>query len=446
MGSITRPFMDKQPGLRGIQAVHLKDQISVTRRAPETGRALYQEHTPIVITPLDEHMGLDIARSLGKRGIPIYGIDADPKAPGKYSKYVHFVQSPDPEKDDGSSYIQFLVDFGKKLGGKAVLYPLSDRHVLLCSQERSALEEFYAYVMPDHETVIGLTTKDGLHTIAEKFNIPAPQTIFLRHGDEVQSIAESLHYPVILKPTESTYWHEPRIASILRSDLLAGRAKVIVCHNAEALIKAYQLIAAYDHRLVIQEVIPGEDSRLAYISFYFDRQSRPLGIFAGRKYRVIPTGFGSASYVRSMVDPELEKAAFELLNSVGYQGLGGIEFKKDARDERYKLIEFNPRFGMWDGLGAKCGVDLAYLAYCDALHLPVDPVFSYREDVIWVDWQRDTRAAVEYMRKGELAFGEWMRSLWGEKMWAIYSRDDWRPGAAFTLSLAQKMWDRIRSK
>ena len=33
------------------------------------------------------------------------------------------------------------------------------------------------------------------------------------------------------------------------------------------------------------------------MSAYLDRQSRPLAVFAGRKLRVVPTGFGSASYV-----------------------------------------------------------------------------------------------------------------------------------------------------
>ncbi len=100
---------------------------------------------------------------------------------------------------------------------------------------------------------------------------------------------------------------------------------------------------------------------------------------------------------------------------------------------------------MWDGLGDLCGVDLAYLAYCDALNLPVDIDNSYQDGIIWVDWQRDTRAAIEYIRKGELTLGEWLQSLKGKKMWAIYSKDDWRPGVAFTFSLLKKIWTRIKS-
>jgi len=401
------------------------------------------EQIPVVVTPLDEHMGLDIARSLARRGIPVYGIDSDPSVPGRYSNSCHFVQCPDPDGSE-ADYVQFLADFGRRLSRKAVLFPLSDRQVLLCSRNRAALQEYYEYVMPDHDTVERLTTKDGLQAIAQACNIPAPQTIFIADANEIEAIAKRITYPAILKPTESTYWHVPQITRLLRRGLLAGRAKVIQCNDPAELLRAYHCIAAYDNRLVVQEVIPGEDSRLAYISFYLDRQSRPLGIFAGRKYRIIPIGFGSASYVRSFHDPELKAVALQLLLATRYQGLGGIEFKKDARDGGYKLIEFNTRFGMWDGLSVRCGVDLPYLAYCDALHLPVEPQLDYRDEVIWIDWQRDVRAAVEYWRKGQLTFGQWLRSLRGEKMWAIYSKGDWRPGVAFTLGLARKLWARTK--
>lgn len=404
------------------------------------------KQTPAIITPLDEHMGLDIARSLAKRGIPVYGIDSDPSVPGRYSKCCHFVLGPDPEHNGGDDYVQFLVDFGRKLGRKAVLYPLSDQHVLICSRHRDIFHQYYEYVMPDQGTVERLLTKDGLCTVARECHIPAPQTIFLSDGSDIQAIAENITYPAVLKPTESTYWHDPQITKLLRHGLLAAQAKVVLCHNSTELVEAYRQIAALDPRLIVQEVIPGEDSRLVYFSFCLDRQSRPLGIFAGRKYRVIPTGFGSASYVRSLHDPELAEIALGLLSATHYQGLGGIEFKRDPRDERYKLIEFNARFGMWDGLSVRCGVDLPYIAYCDALRLPVEPELTYRDNVIWVDWQRDLRAAIAYWRSGQLSFGEWLRSLRGEKMWAIYTRYDWRPGVAFTLTLVRRLWQRIRGQ
>lgn len=400
------------------------------------------QQVPAVVTPLDEHMGLDIARSLGRRGIPVYGVDPNPNAVGGKSKYCQLVICPDPHASE-TGYLQFLVDWGKRLNSKAVLYPLSDDMALLCSRERQTLQAYFDYVMPDYATMVRLASKGGLATAAEECGVPTPRTIAPHSSQEVKAIAQELNFPVILKPVESAYWHVSEIASMLREGILSGRAKVVVCHSVSELVATYGKIAAYDNRMIIQEVIPGPDENLAYISFHLDRQSRPLAIFAGRKLRVIPIGFGSASYVRSFFDPDLEKVALQLLSGVGYQGLGGLEFKKDPRDGRYKLVEFNTRFGMWDGLGVRCGIDLPYIAYQDTLQLPVEPQLKYREGVIWVDCQRDVRAFWMYRKQGQLRLRQWLRSLRGEKMCAIYSWDDWRPGAAYTIQMLKLFLSRL---
>jgi predicted ATP-grasp superfamily ATP-dependent carboligase len=100
---------------------------------------------------------------------------------------------------------------------------------------------------------------------------------------------------------------------------------------------------------------------------------------------------------------------------------------------------------MWDGLGVRCGVDTPYVAYRDTLHMPVEPQRTYRENVIWVDWQRDLRAFWMYHKQERLTLSQWLRSLRGEKMWAIYSKEDWKPGVAFTFNMLQDMWSVIRS-
>lgn len=430
--------------------MHTYDIYEAKQPDIELPRSIYKAmtKTPAIVTPLDEHMGLDIARALGRRGIPVYGLDiiSGASAPGRYSKYCQFIPSPNPELNNGNDYIQFLLDFGKKLGRKAVLYPLSDLHVLLISRHRSELKKHFEFEMPDHDTINKLVTKDGLQSVSKQFNIPAPQTIINIKPSKIEKVAREITYPVIIKPTESTYWHTPQFTKFQNPSLIDARAKVFLCQTSAELIDTYHRVVAIDDRIIIQEMIPGEDSRLVYFSFYIDREGKPLGIFAGRKHRVIPTNFGSASYVRSLYDPELFEIGLELLSNTHYRGLGGIEFKKDPRDEKYKLIEFNARFGMWDGLSVRCGVDLPYISYCAALRKPIKPQLSFRNGVIWIDWQRDLRASIAYYRKQQLSLGDWIQSLRGEKMWAIYSRDDWRPGIVFTYILIKKLWNRATHK
>jgi len=398
-----------------------------------------------VLCPLDDHMGLDIARGLAGRGVTVLGVDTDEHIPGRYSNALTYVHCPFSEESEEHEYIDFLVELGASLPGRAVLYPLSDRHVLLFSEYREVLEPYYSYAMPSHRTMVELTTKDGLDAIAREHSIPAPQTHFISDDSDIREIAEQVPFPAILKPTESTYWHSAEITRLLRKGLLQGRAKVIVCDSAEELINAFEQIAPYDPRMIVQEVIPGEDSRLVYAAFYVGRDGQVLGYFSGRKHRVIPTGFGSASFVETFDDPELRTLVFRILKAVGYRGLGGLEFKQDPRDGLYKLIEFNTRFGMWDGLGVRCGVDLPLLSYADALGLPVSSQTEFRSGVHWVDRQRDLRAFLDYRSQGLLTLRQWRRSLKGENVYAIYSKADWRPGVVFTYGLLRKLGSRTRA-
>lgn len=409
-----------------------------------TSNCFTQTNRPVVVTPLDEHMGLDIARALHNRGITVYGIDGDRRAVGKYSNACKFVLAPDL-KTNPQAYLQFLADFSQKLGCKPVLFPLSDEHVLTISRNRRLVDQYYELVMSPPETIEALATKQGLIEVAHELHIPAPLTFFPQSIHEVELISNTMRYPVLIKPGESPQWHDPKIAQHLRQGILAGRAKVVVCRNPSELQDYYRKLAALNPELIIQEIIPGEDSRLHYVSFYLDRQSRPLGVFAGRKERVIPVGFGSASFVHSYYDPVLIEMGLRILQGTQYQGLGGVEFKKDPRDEVYKLIEVNARFGMWDGLGAKCGVDLAYIAYCDALGIPIEPVTIFHTGIAWIDWQRDLRAAIQYWRKGQLNWRDWLLSLQGNKMWAIYNRADPLPGIFFTFHLMGIFISRILS-
>ena len=167
---------------------------------------------PAVVTPLDEHMGLDIARSLGRQGIPVYGLDPDPHAAGGKSRYCQLVTCPDPKKSE-ADYLQFLADWGKQLGSKAVLYALSDDVALLCSRERGALQAYYEYVMPDHASMVKLASKAGLALAAQECGIPAPQTFMPRDAQELERAAAQLSFPAILKPVEGVYWHTPTLAA-----------------------------------------------------------------------------------------------------------------------------------------------------------------------------------------------------------------------------------------
>lgn len=402
-----------------------------------------QRYPPAVVLPSDRPAALGLARSLGKHGISVYGIDSDPHALAMGSKYLKACPLPAGDESDENK-IQYLLSLGRELG-EAVLFPVSDDTVILCSQYREELQRYFHFVLPDHRTINSVLTKDGLHKIATLHDIPAPRLFPACSQSEVVQIADQLPYPVILKPVFSPSWLHEGIIALLRDNFLSGPSKVAYCGNAEILVETYKRIAVYDPHMIIEEVIPGEDERLVYYCFYLDRDSKPLAGFAGRKLRVLPVGFGSATFVQSIYDPQLEDISRSLLTSIKYQGLGGIEFKKDPRDEQYKMIEFNARLGMWDSLSIRCGIDIPYIAYMDALGEKVEPQTQYRENVFWIDFQRDVRAFLILNRRKQLGLKAWLKSYSGEKEWAVFSWDDWKPELMATGKLVEVSAKRLIS-
>lgn len=350
-------------------------------------------------------LGLGIVRSLGQKGITVYAVDPSQHSVGMNSKYCKALICPDIKVNE-KGYLDFMISLGKSFSKKAVFYPTGDVTVLFYTKYRQILEQYYEVVMPSKEKVESLLTKDGLTRSAEEAGIPYPKAYFPKCLSDVEKIKDAVEYPVIFKPAISSSWRTKEAEKIIGSC-----TKVIEINDSDALINWYKKLAAYDANLIIQQVIPGEDSLLYYTCFYCNRESQPLAFFAGRKRRIFPVHYGSASFVESIYDEELKRLTFEFLAKVKYQGLGGMEFKKDLRDGKYRLIEFNTRFGLWDILGKSCGVDIPWIAYQDTINQSPEAVLSYRPGPKWVSLARDFAAFRKYRREGTLSFYGWMRSF-----------------------------------
>jgi D-aspartate ligase len=96
-----------------------------------------------------------------------------------------------------------------------------------------------------------------------------------------------------------------------------------------------------------------------------DRDGEPLGIFCGRKLRQTPPGIGTCRVGEAVWVQEVVDSALRLLRAFGYHGISQVEFKRDARDGRFKLMEINARLWQWHGLATACGVDIPRIAYAD---------------------------------------------------------------------------------
>ncbi len=372
---------------------------------------------PVVIAGL-YLPGVGLLRDFERRGIRAVGVDSDPAVLGFRSRFGEKGLCPDPVQRP-EAWADHMLALGRRLGPRSVLLTTADKFVAPMEACGDALAERFAFPRPGGGISAALTNKRETFRLAAEHGFPAPRTCWPRSEDDLRRFARDAAFPCLLKPEFSTSWAQAPRRSPVRG------VKAMVARSEDELLSLWSGLVELDPRLVAQEVIPGPDENLLYFVSYLDRRQEMLGCFAGRKARVVPIHFGSASFVVTTSAAELEGPCHEFLRAVRFWGVSGIEVKRDVRDGIPKLVEVNPRYGMWDGLGRRLGVDIGYIAYRDLLGLEVDSVRPGDEEWRWISVKRDVRALLEYRREGLLTLGSWLRSLRRPIVVADLSLRDW---------------------
>jgi len=263
------------------------------------------------------------------------------------------------------------------IAGPAVLFLTSDDAVLTASQYRSELENKYRFRLPAHASLTTLINKISFQQLAEKHGFPVPRSVTIEHIGDLSRLAE-LRFPCIVKPMRAT--------ADYREALFSRGYKVASPAQAEGVC---QRILAVVPGLVVQEWIEGPDSDIYFCLQYRAADGTTVCSFTGRKLSIWPPDVGvtasctAAPEARSILQP-LTEAFFE---RVSFVGMGGIEFKKDARTGQFMMIE--PTVGRIDLQEEVATLHDANIPLAAYLHEIGSPVLRIREDpppIIWRDF------------------------------------------------------------
>lgn len=134
--------------------------------------------------------------------------------------------------------------------------------------------------------------------------------------------------------------------------------------------------------------------------------------FTAEKVRLYPPESGVPCVVRSREVPEVRPLAAGMLSALGYRGYSCMEFKKDPRDGRYKLLEINGRYNRSIALSLGCGLNFPRLdyEYLTSGRLPSGTGTS-RQQMYWIDVTRDLLSWIPYLRVRGREAGLAFRSL-----------------------------------
>jgi D-aspartate ligase len=355
---------------------------------------------------------LSFARSLGRRGIPVLVLESH-RFLGTYTRYGTVLLVP-PADEFPETWINLLENVSSRLSTPGIIFATGDVETLLLSQHTDVLGSRFRFLVPTPETVERIVNKRLQYDSAKAAGIPVPKVSFPDSTDDLLRTAAALPYPVLLKPYE---------AHIARRAL--GQ-KVVVAATESELVSAYEHFAARALPMMVQEIIPGDDSALFGYLALFDRKGRELAWLTKRKLRQYPPQFGDGSLQVTVDAPEVAELSRRLLGAFDYCGFVGVEFKFDERDGAYYLMEINPRTVSGNQLAISAGVDFPWIGYQHLIGSAVRPTVGrpFRPHVRYVNEEFDIFAYLALRRTSALSLKRWLSSLRGTEAWAIGAWDD----------------------
>ena len=368
-----------------------------------------------------EHPGLGIARSLGRRGIPICVID-DQHSVSQFSNYVTRVVRVKDLRDENKT-VDSVLEVGQRYGLKGwVLFPTRDETVAAFSRHRDRLAEFFRVTTAGWETVRWAWDKKNTYDRAAELGIPIPHTYNPRTEREIAALYSRL--PLALKP------------AVKENFFYATGAKAWRAETPDQLNDLFRkaIRQIRPEEILIQEIIPGDGQRqYSYCAFFRDGEAH--GALVAKRLRQHPRDFGrAATYVETVEHPEIEKLSERFLRAIDYYGLVEVEFKQDPRDGQFKLLDVNARTWGFHSIGVPAGVDFPYLLYADQIGEPVERCRA-KAGVGWLRAVTDFPTAASDLWAGELNLRSYWNSLRNTRAESVFCLQDPLPSAAEVLML-----------
>lgn len=329
----------------------------------------------ILVTDGNTRAALAITRSLGRAGHEVrVGANTLDSLAGASRHCQARVCYPDPDRY-GQAFVDFIGDY---VAHEAVdvLLPVTDITTLTIDAHRARMPSGCALPFPDLDTVKTVADKAAMMALAEQLGVDIPRTLTLGSAADPAASAQNLNFPLVIKPCKS------RVATETGWIYTA----VSYAHDAAEL---QRLLGNLDPRVfpvLLQEKIVGPGMGV----FICANRGRVLAGFAHQRLREKPPS-GGVSVLRESValDPLAFEFSARLLEELKWDGVAMVEFKRDVRDGRPKLMEINGRFWGSLQLAIDAGVDFPRLLIDSLERLPEQPQLDYRTGVrtrwLWGD-------------------------------------------------------------
>src|SRR5438045_1215493 len=286
----------------------------------------------------------DLLRALTFANVPSV-VAVPPDEPAHYSRlaetaldWAHPTEQPD-------ALLHFLERFATTALEPPVLFYDEDRYVLFVSRTETRLRGHFRFVVADPQLVEDLVDKSRFQVLAERLALPVPPGCLV---DPVRDAAPlALGFPLAVKPRQRDD----------RWPTVGGDAKALRVDSPHALLELWPRLAAAELPVLVQQLIPGPETRVESYHVYVDDRGEIAGEFTGRKLRTWPLEYGFSTALVTSDAPDVWILGREIIQRLGLRGVAKGDFKRGPEGRLY-LLEVNPRFNLWHHLGACAGVNI----------------------------------------------------------------------------------------
>lgn len=370
---------------------------------------------PVVVIAPGYH-GHGIARSLGRLGVPVYGVHADHRSPAARSRYWRENFYWDINKASPEESVDWLLGLTREIGSRSILIPTDDYSCIFVADHAVALKEGFLFPNQPAGLARSLSSKQKMYYLCKKYSIPTPETVFPRCRDDVIEFLNETTFPVMLKGIDTVALFKQ-----------TGKRMVVV-EDGESLLKQYdELETPEAPNLMLQEYIPGGSELVWMFDGYFDDESNCLLGITGKKIRQYPAYSGVTSLGVCVANEVVEGQTSDFMKAIGYRGILDLGYKYDVKTDQYKLLDVNPRIGTTFRLFVDTnGMDVARSLYLD-LTGQTFVTGESREGRKWVVENFDLVSSPSYCRHGRLGIRGWIGSYRGVEEASWFARDDLAP-------------------
>ncbi|MHA1401786.1 MAG: carboxylate--amine ligase [Candidatus Heimdallarchaeaceae archaeon] len=319
----------------------------------------------VLITNANYKNSLAMIRSLGKRGIEVLAADSKRRfTQGFYSKYCKKRAVYTDPKKNLEQFIDDIITLIKK-ENIDVLMPVGVNTTIPISYYKDELEKYTCVPVVDYNIIIKAHDKSKATKIADKVGVPVPKTFYPESSEDLKEISNQLSFPVVIKARKGT--------GIFK--FVYSKAELIETYDEiQNHYKDNSIISYYTNPL-IQEYIPGKIHDVCVLF----KEGKVRAALTQMRIKTNPPEGGPGVVNVTTYIPELRDLAINLMEKIRWHGVAQLEFKHDPRDNKFKLLEINPKFWGTLGLSIEAGIDFPYLLYKMTVDGDTESAFNYRK-------------------------------------------------------------------